>query len=107
MFVRLFLSISLLVVATQAQARLEILITEGVNSARPIAVIPFKWLGDGKKPENFAEIIGNDLRSSGQFSPISLDKMPKTPSNSQNIDYALWHKIGVEAIVMGEVKTFP
>jgi len=104
MFVRLILSISLLVISAQASARLEILITEGVNSARPIAVIPFKWLGTGKKPENFATIISNDLRSSGQFSPISIDKMPKTPSNSQNIDFALWHGIGVEAIVMGEVK---
>lgn len=102
--VSLSLAISLLMVSVQAQARLEILITEGVNTARPIAVIPFKWLGDGKKPKNFSEIIANDLRSSGQFSPISIDKMPKTPSNSQNLDYALWHKIGVEAIVMGEVK---
>ena len=111
MFVRLFfslsLAISLLTVSVPASARLEILITEGVNSARPIAVIPFKWLGEGKKPESFSEIIGNDLRSSGQFSPISIDKMPKTPSNSQNIDYALWHNIGVEAIVMGEVKPSP
>lgn len=104
MFVRLLLSLSILMVSVQAQARLEILITEGVNSARPIAVIPFKWLGDGKKPHNFTQIIANDLRSSGQFSPIAHDKMPKTPSNSKNIDYALWHKIGVEAIVMGEVK---
>jgi len=104
MFNRLLLSISLLMVSTQASARLEILITEGVHSARPIAVIPFRWLGDGEKPENFASIISNDLRSSGQFSPISIDKMPKTPSNSRNLDYALWHSIGVEAIVMGEVK---
>jgi TolB protein len=108
MFVRIMLlvsiSISLLLVSVTASARLEILITEGVNSARPIAIIPFKWLGKGRKPENFSEIIANDLRSSGQFSPISIDKMPKTPSNSQNLDYGLWHKIGVEAIVMGEVK---
>ena len=104
MFLRLILSISLLMVSAQASARLEILITEGVNSARPIAVIPFKWLGTGNMPENFANIISNDLRSSGQFSPISIDKMPATPSNSQGIDYALWHSIGVEAIVMGEIK---
>ncbi|MEI6896045.1 MAG: Tol-Pal system beta propeller repeat protein TolB [Psychromonas sp.] len=104
MFLRLLLSISFLMASAQASARLEILITEGINSARSIAIIPFKWLGAGTKPENFATIIGNDLRSSGQFSPISIDKMAKTPSNSQNVDYALWHKIGVEAIVMGEVK---
>lgn len=103
MFTRLLFSLLLVIASSQASARLEILITEGVNSARSIAVIPFKWTGEGKQPKDFAHIIANDLRSSGQFNPISLDKMPKTPSNSNFIDYALWHKLGVEAIVMGEV----
>lgn len=111
MFVRIMLllsmSISLLTVSAPASARLEILITEGVNSARPIAVIPFKWLGDGVSQYNFSEIIANDLRSSGQFSPISINKMPKTPSSSQNLDYSLWHDMGVEIIVMGEVSPSP
>lgn len=88
----------------QASARLEILITEGVNTARPIAVIPFKWLGSGKKPANLSKVVAADLRSSGLFSPININKMPETPSNSKNIDYAMWHKLGVEALVMGEVK---
>ena len=103
MFLRLFLSLSIIIFSTQASARLEILITEGVNSARPIAVIPFKWLGKGSKPESFAKIISADLQRSGQFSPIAIDKMPDTPSNSADVDYALWHKMGVEAIVIGEI----
>jgi len=90
--------------SSQASARLEILITEGVNSARPIAVVPFKWLGEGEKPENFANIVAADLQRSGQFSPLSVDKMPNTPSNSKLIDYSVWSKLGVEAIVMGDVK---
>ncbi|MCG6202431.1 Tol-Pal system beta propeller repeat protein TolB [Psychromonas antarctica] len=105
MFSRLSLLFLMLVISVQASARLEIVITEGVNSARPIAVIPFKWLGRGDKPENLSEIISADLRSSGQFSPISVDRMAKTPSTSNNLDYALWHKMGVEAIVMGEIST--
>ncbi|MFT6987337.1 MAG: TolB protein [Psychromonas sp.] len=104
MLARFLLLFSMLVMTMQASARLEILITEGVNSARPIAVIPFKWSGAGKKPEHISEIISADLQSSGQFSPLSIDKMAKTPSTSNNIDYALWHKMGVEAIVMGEIK---
>ena len=104
MLLRILLSLSIMIFSAQASARLEILITEGVNSARPIAVIPFKWLGKGKKPKNISEIVAADLQRSGQFSPIAIDKMPDTPSNSNNIDYALWHKMGVEAIVMGEIK---
>ncbi|WP_445177046.1 Tol-Pal system beta propeller repeat protein TolB [Psychromonas algicola] len=104
MFSRLTIMLMLVTISSTASARLEILITEGVNTARPIAVVPFKWLGEGKKPENFAEIVANDLQRSGQFSPLSVDKMPKTPSSSQFIDYGVWAKLGVEAIVMGEVK---
>lgn len=103
MLLRLFLSISIIMFSAQASARLEILITEGVNSARPIAVIPFKWLGDGKMPLNLSEIIAADLQRSGQFSPTSIDKMPNTPSTSKSINYDVWHKLGVEALVMGEV----
>ncbi len=79
MISRILISFSLLLVSIQAHARLEILITEGVNSARPIAVVPFKWLGSGKSPKNFSQIISDDLRRSGQFNPISVAKMPKTP----------------------------
>ena len=104
MLLRLLTPLLLLLCSTQAFARLDILITEGVNSARPIAVIPFKWLGAGEKPQDVARIIANDLRSSGVFRPIAIDKMSSTPSSSENIDYALWHKMGVEAIVMGEIK---
>ena len=104
MLFRILLSLSIILFSAQASARLEILITEGINSARPIAVIPFKWLGKGKKPANLSEIISADLQRSGQFSPIAIDKMPDTPSNSRHIDYALWHKMGVEAIVIGEIK---
>ncbi|WP_435235325.1 Tol-Pal system beta propeller repeat protein TolB [Psychromonas sp. PT13] len=104
MFLRLFLSLSIIIFSAQVSARLDILITEGVNTARPIAVVPFKWLGNGPKPEQFADIIAADLQRSGKFSPIALNKMPNTPSNSSDIDYAQWHNMGVEAIVIGEIQ---
>ncbi len=104
MLLRILLSLSVIIFSAQASARLEILITEGVNSARPVAVIPFKWLGTSQKPANLSAIIAADLQRSGQFSPIALDKMPDTPSSSRDIDYALWHKMGVEAIVIGEIE---
>ena len=104
MFARFIMIVALITVSSTASARLEILITEGVNSARPIAVVPFKWLGKGKKPNNFSEIIATDLQRSGHFSPLSIENMPKTPSSSKDIDYSVWTTLGVEAIVMGEVK---
>lgn len=104
MLFRFLLSVMIMTFSVNALARLEILITEGVNSARPVAVIPFQWIGEGKKPNNISAIIAADLQRSGQFNPISIDKMPQTPSDSKNVNYAAWHKMGVEVIVIGRVQ---
>lgn len=89
-----------------AHAALEIVITEGTNSARPIAVVPFKWLGDKPAPKDltdFAKIIADDLRNSGRFSPLSRALMPQTPSVEKDVDYQAWKETGVEAIVVGNI----
>jgi TolB protein len=36
----------------------------------PIAVVPFGWQGGSVLPDDMADIIGNDLRNSGYYSPI-------------------------------------
>ena len=89
-----------------AYAALEIVITEGINSARPVAVVPFKWLGNQPPPPgftDFAKIIGDDLRNSGRFAPLERALMPQTPSVASEVDYAAWKETGVEAIVVGRV----
>ncbi len=103
MLLRILLSFSLLF-STAASARVQILITEGVNSARPIAVIPFKWIGKGQKPVDISTIVATDLRSSGLFSPMALTKMPKMAENDKKINYQMWHHLGIEELVMGEIK---
>ena len=103
MLLRILLAFSLLF-STAASARLQILITEGVNSARPIAVIPFKWLGKGPKPVDISSIVAADLRSSGLFSPMAVAKIPNMGSiNNTDINYKMWFGLGIENIVMGEI----
>lgn len=86
-----------------AHAKLEIIITEGVNSAKPIAVVPFKYSGQGSLPENLTEIVANDLRRSGKFNPIALNEMPQFPSADSEVDYKAWQDKGIDTVLVGNI----
>lgn len=87
-----------------AKADLEIVITEGIDSARPVAVVPFAWRGEGEAPYDFTDVITADLRRSGRFNPIALDQMPQQPSQDEDMDYHAWAQEGVEAVLIGYVE---
>ncbi|WP_026374500.1 Tol-Pal system beta propeller repeat protein TolB [Aestuariibacter salexigens] len=85
-------------------ATLEIVITEGIDTARPIAVVPFRWQGDGMLPENLSSVIANDLRRSGKFYPIRNGQMPQYPASDAELDYSAWVSAGVEAVLVGTIR---
>ncbi|AWL12319.1 Protein TolB [Saliniradius amylolyticus] len=99
-FVILFLAFF----SSKALATLEIVITEGVDSARPVAVVPFEWKGAGPMPQRISEVIAADLRRSGKFNPIPAGKMPQMVSRDADMDYAAWAATGVEAVLVGSVE---
>lgn len=98
------LTVCLLVYSSLGLAKLEIVITEGINTARPIAVVPFKFEGTSVLPIKFEDIISADLMRSGKFSPISVEEMPQLPSNDNEVDYSSWTALGVEAILVGSIQ---
>lgn len=97
------LSILLLVMSSMAQAEVRIVIDEGVDSARPIAVVPFKWNGPGNAPFNVADIISADLRNSGKFNPLAVSRMPQLPTAAAEVNPEAWSALGIDAIVVGQV----
>lgn len=102
-FISRTLLLSLLVLSARAQASLEIVITEGIDSARPVAILPFSFKGANLPNQRLDEVIAADLMRSGKFSPLPSIKMPQRPQSSKQIDYAAWQREGVEAIVMGQI----
>lgn len=104
----LFGALTLMVAVIQpAYAELKLVITEGVNSARPIAIVPFKWEGTGSLPTDVSAVIASDLQRSGKFSPVPLDKMPQTPYNDEQVDFNDWTAMGVDALVTGTISPTP
>ncbi|MFP1878185.1 Tol-Pal system beta propeller repeat protein TolB [Lonsdalea quercina] len=85
-----------------AEVRIEI--TQGVDSARPIGVVPFKWSGPGAAPEEIAGIVGADLRNSGKFNPIDPSRMPQQPGSVAEVAPAAWTALGIDAVVIGQVQ---
>lgn len=86
-----------------ANAALELVITDGIDSARPIAIVPFKWEGEKKLPHDISAIIASDLQRSGKFSPVAANKMPQTPYNDEEVDFQSWTAMGVDALLTGTV----
>ncbi|SFP75644.1 Tol-Pal system beta propeller repeat protein TolB [Enterovibrio norvegicus] len=104
----LFSAITFFIVfAPSAYAELRIVITEGISSARPIAIVPFNWEGEGKLPTNVSDVIASDLQRSGKFSPVPTDKMPQTPYSDENVDFNDWTALGVDALVTGKISPTP
>lgn len=101
-FLLVLTSVSLLI-SQAAFAKLEIVITEGIDTARPIAVVPFHYDGNATLPLNISEIVAADLMRSGKFSPIAIDEMPQMPTKDEEVDYASWASLGVEAVLVGKI----
>ncbi|GAA3534346.1 Tol-Pal system beta propeller repeat protein TolB [Zobellella aerophila] len=94
----------LILLAGRAQAALDIVITGGIDSARPVAVIPFQWTGGGAMPQDLAEVIANDLRNSGMFRPLDRNALPQQVAKAEQLTPVAWSGRQVEAVVLGTIE---
>lgn len=90
--------------ATVSQAEVRIEITQGVDTARPIAVVPFKWAGPGTPPQDIGGIVAADLRNSGKFNPIDNARMPQQPTTAAEVTPAAWSALGINDVVVGQIQ---
>ncbi len=95
------LTIAALLFSSMVRAESDVVISvdEGVSMAQPIAVVPFK----GSASDDVAQIIADDLRNSGKFSPIERSKLPAQPGSVGEVVSQQWTDIGVDMVVVGQV----
>jgi len=89
---------------SQANAALVIEITEGVDDATPIAIVPFKVSGGTKLQTDIASVIEADLARSAQFNPLARKNMLSKPFKPRQIKFKNWRMLDVPNLVIGEIE---
>ena len=94
----------LLCLSLPATAALTIEITEGVEGALPIAVVPFDTSRvTNKFPVDLAAIVTNDLNRSGVLKVMAREQNPESPHYSSEVRYSRWRNAGQDYLVVGRV----
>lgn len=87
-----------------ANALIEIEITEGVESTIPIAIVPFGWQGSGEPPLDVAQIVSDDLQRSGYFGPFNRNDLVAAPVGGAVPNYLKWRNSGAEFLLIGAIR---
>lgn len=86
-----------------ALAVLTIEITQGMEAATPIAIVPFAPLNGAQPPEDVAAIVAADLRRSGRFAPLPEADLIARPHDGNAVRFPDWRVLGVGDLVIGRV----
>jgi TolB protein len=102
-FFKFFIA-SLIFVSLQTHAVLDIKITQGIEQALPIAIVPFGWSqASNVAPLDLTTIIGDDLKRSGRFDVMDEQDLPQRPVEFDTINFNDWRKLGMENILIGSL----
>ncbi|MBE9562151.1 MAG: Tol-Pal system beta propeller repeat protein TolB, partial [Proteobacteria bacterium] len=100
---RTFILLSLLILSASTHAILTIDITGGTEKGgQPIAIIPFAQ-ENLSLHHNLAEIISDNLYSSGQFEIMPISFLPETPAYIEQVNFQNWQNSGIPHLVVGRI----
>ena len=77
-----------------ARAELLIRITEGADSAIPVAVVPFAESGQMPAGDKVSSIVQADLTMTGEFRTLPPEKMLSLPSRREEVYFRDWRLLG-------------
>jgi len=85
-----------------ARAQLRLDITEGVNDAVPVAIVPFGGQPEGGATD-VAAVVAGDLRLSGRFAPLDRQDMVTRPTSGEQVRFEDWRLLKADYIVVGHL----
>lgn len=99
------LTIIFLFICPILYAETHIQISEGINEAMPIAIIPFESTDNTDlNTKNISNIIRSDLNNSGKFKVLDFKLIPLSSNNIDVICSTLWKEKNTGFIVLGKIK---
>ncbi|RME34702.1 MAG: Tol-Pal system beta propeller repeat protein TolB [Gammaproteobacteria bacterium] len=105
--IRVWLLFLLMLATAPAHAVLTVRITQGVESALPIAIVPFAAPPSGPLPLELAEVVMSDLAGTGRFAPMAVEDLPARPHDFEAINFADWRLLGMENLLIGRIEDSP
>jgi TolB protein len=101
-FLKLSFSLCIFLVSTPSFALLEIEITQGVESALPIAITSVA--GDASiEGALIGSVVHSDLYGSGLFAIVDRKSYPQQPRSENELDYEKWRDKGIESLLIMSV----
>ncbi len=98
----------LIIFSSYAKAEIEIVITDGMDNARPVAILPFSWQGiEPQASQDVAAVISSDLRRSGRFNPMARYEQVQQVDSYEEVNVELWKEKGIEAVAVGRMTQIP
>jgi len=89
--------------STLAYGQLQIVITQGVDDPVQIAIVPFEWTGFGVLDDSISDIVGNNLRNSGEFAPIPEANMLSNPHEQSEVFFRDWRFLAADYLLVGKI----
>lgn len=94
---------ALLAASLPLRAELLIRITEGADSALPIAVVPFAESGAIPPGDTIADVVQADLTMSSEFRTLAAEKMLSLPSQRSEVHFRDWKMLGQRYVLVGRL----
>lgn len=92
-----------LVSAVSWSKPLEIEITKGIDTALPIAIVPFGWDSPTVLPLDIASIVTSDLQRTGLYEAIDDSDFLSTPTGIDDVEFRDWRLLDASNLIIGNI----